>query len=125
MSINLKVAQLIYAIRVTNKKTQTRVAQIMGCTFQQVQKYEKLINKISITKLEKFCNFFDITLSNFFNMEPYSIIETSKLSDSQKINLGSKIQELEMLDKLERSANDKGGSNKDMVGESVSERTHI
>jgi hypothetical protein len=58
-------------------------------------------------------------------MEPYSIIETSKLSDSQKINLGSKIQELEMLDKLERSANDKGGSNKDMVGESVSERTHI
>lgn len=125
MSINLKVAQLIYAIRVTNKKTQTRVAQIMGCTFQQVQKYENLINKISITKLEKFCNFFDITLSNFFNMEPYSIIEASKLSDSQKINFGSKIQELEMLDKLERSANDKGGSNKDMVRESVSERTHI
>ena len=67
MSINVKVAQLLYAIRVSNKKTQMKVGQSMNVTFQQVQKYEKMINLIPITKLEKFCSYFKITISDFFN----------------------------------------------------------
>ena len=125
MSINVKVAQLLYALRVSNKKTQTQVGQSMNVTFQQVQKYEKMINLIPITKLEKFCNYFKITLSEFFNLDAYAIIESCTLTEGQKFKHNNQLQELEMLNKLERKANDKSGSQKDMVGESISQRTYI
>jgi len=125
MSINVKVAQLLYALRVSNKKTQTRVGQSMNVTFQQVQKYEKMINLIPITKLEKFCSYFKITISDFFNLDAYSIIDSGNLTEGQKLKHHNQLSELEMLNLLERKANDKGGSKKDMAGESISQRAHI
>tara|TARA_Y100000004_G_C8831234_1_gene376269 strand:+ start:444 stop:821 length:378 start_codon:yes stop_codon:yes gene_type:complete len=125
MSINVKVAQLLYALRVSNKKTQSKVGQSMNVTFQQVQKYEKMINLIPITKLEKFCSYFKITISDFFNLDAYSIIESCTLTEGQKLKHNNQLSELEMLNLLERKANDKGGSKEDMAGESISQGTHI
>ena len=125
MSINVKVAQLLYALRVSNKKTQSKVGQSMNVTFQQVQKYEKMINLIPITKLEKFCSYFKITISDFFNLDAYSIIESCTLTEGQKFKHNNQLAELEMLNQLERKANDKGGSKEDMVGESIGQRAHI
>ncbi len=125
MSINVKVAQLLYAIRVSNKKTQMKVGQSMNVTFQQVQKYEKMINLIPITKLEKFCSYFKITISDFFNLDAYSIIDSGNLTEGQKLKHHNQLSELEMLNLLERKANDKGGSKENMAGESISQRTYI
>ena len=46
--------------------TQTRVAKILGVTFQQVQKYEKPTNEISLKKLKIFCEATNTDWSYFF-----------------------------------------------------------
>ena len=52
----LQIAQMLYAQRVSKKKTQTQAGNVLGVTFQQFQKYEKGSNGIPSTKLMKFCN---------------------------------------------------------------------
>ena len=46
--------------------TQTRVANKLGVTFQQVQKYEKPTNEISLKKLKIFCEATNTDWSYFF-----------------------------------------------------------
>ncbi len=45
--------------------TQTKIAKMLNCTFQQVQKYEKGINVISLDKLLIFCEATNTDLSWF------------------------------------------------------------
>ena len=48
--------------RLQNKKTQSFVANVLGCTFQQIQKYEKASNYIGLWKLIAFCNKFNVNI---------------------------------------------------------------
>ena len=47
--------------------TQTQLAEYLGVTFQQIQKYENGISQISATKLYKLYRFFEIPLEYFFD----------------------------------------------------------
>ena len=67
---NLKVATCIIGlqlrkIRLMRGKTQSRVSKAVGVTFQQVQKYERGINVISLDKLLIFCEATNTDLSWF------------------------------------------------------------
>ena len=52
-------------IRLIRNLTQTKCAKAIGCTFQQIQKYEKGSNSISKVKMLKSCEFLDVEESYF------------------------------------------------------------
>ena len=52
-------------IRLVNKMTQTRVAKAIRVTFQQIQKYERGQNAISINIMMKLCEYLDVSVDFF------------------------------------------------------------
>lgn len=69
-SVDVEVGRRIRLRRVLLGKTQSDVADAIGVTFQQIQKYENGINRVSASALEKIAKFLDATVSHFF--EPLS-----------------------------------------------------
>ncbi len=55
--------------------SQTTVAEALGLTFQQVQKYEKGTNRISAARLKRLAEILDVSISYFYD---------DKLSGSKK-----------------------------------------
>ena len=50
--------------------SQTEVANALGLTFQQLQKYEKGTNRISASRLQQLCNILEVPVSFFFDGVP-------------------------------------------------------
>ena len=50
--------------------TQTDLADALGLTFQQVQKYERGTNRISASRLYDMCRVLDVTVEFFFEDMP-------------------------------------------------------
>ena len=73
--INKNIAKILVLHRVWDGLNQTRVAKNLNVTFQQVQKYEKCMNRISAEMLIDICKKrkWDITL--FMNNKPESILD--------------------------------------------------
>ena len=114
----LQIAQMLYAQRISKKKSQTKAGEPLGITFQQFQKYEKGLNGIPSTKLMKFCNHFKINVSEFQNGDPYSVIESADIHPALKEKHFIVLNELETRINREQKY-DKDTSNKDMVGQSL------
>ena len=53
--------------RVERKLNQTKVADVLGVTFQQVQKYERGINRISAGRLFQFSRILDVPVGYFYD----------------------------------------------------------
>jgi transcriptional regulator with XRE-family HTH domain len=47
--------------------SQTDLANQVGVTFQQIQKYERGTNRIGASRLWEFCKVFDVSPSRFFD----------------------------------------------------------
>ena len=67
---NLKVATCIIGlqlrkIRLMRNKTQSRVSKAVGVTFQQIQKYERGQNAISINNMMKLCEYLEVSVDYF------------------------------------------------------------
>ena len=57
--------------------SQTDLANKVGVTFQQIQKYERGTNRIGASRLWEFCKVFDVAPSRFFDgVDAY--LETSE-----------------------------------------------
>jgi transcriptional regulator with XRE-family HTH domain len=50
--------------------SQEKLADQLGLTFQQVQKYEKGTNRISASRLQHVCHILDVPVSFFFEQAP-------------------------------------------------------
>ena len=59
--LNTEIGKVLRDLRLTAGMTQSKVANYIGVTFQQVQKYEKGTTALSITKFVRFCNLFEIS----------------------------------------------------------------
>ena len=57
--------------------TQTELAKAAGCTFQQIQKYEKATNKVSIEKLDRIAQYTKKPLAYFL---PHRVIDSTTIS---------------------------------------------
>jgi len=67
---NLKIATCIIGlqlrkIRLMRGRTQSRVAKAVNVTFQQIQKYERGQNAISINIIMKLCEYLDVSVDFF------------------------------------------------------------
>ena len=65
--------------------TQTKVAQAINVTFQQIQKYEKGTNGISSLRIMQLANFLKVPVVYFF--EDYPSYDVSTSQDSDKVEM--------------------------------------
>lgn len=64
--IDIAVGDRIRQLRKARGITQTELANAIGLTFQQVQKYEKARNRISASKLAQIATIFDVDVAELF-----------------------------------------------------------
>ena len=63
--INVKLGAELRRMRLSRQLTQTKVANELNVTFQQIQKYEKGTNGMSAGRFLQVCIFFKITPTEF------------------------------------------------------------
>jgi len=73
--IDQHIGRYLRQLRKDASMTQTDLADSLGVTFQQIQKYERGTNRISASRLYAICQVFDKMPNDFFNIE-----ETSKVA---------------------------------------------
>jgi transcriptional regulator with XRE-family HTH domain len=65
-AIDVEVGQRIRIQRLQSGLSQTSFAEQLGVTFQQVQKYEKGLNRVGAGRLTKIAEVLDVPVSIFF-----------------------------------------------------------
>ena len=63
---DVEIGLKIRALRVAKEVSQTTIADGLGLTFQQVQKYEKGANRVSAARLQKIADMLDTPITFFF-----------------------------------------------------------
>ena len=64
--IDAHVGAQLKTLRVQNRLTQAGLAQALGVTFQQVQKYEKGVNRMAASTLAKAAAALGCTIADFY-----------------------------------------------------------
>ncbi len=89
-SIDIEIGKRVRQARVTAGFTQTQLADQLGITFQQVQKYEKGVNRIGGGRLYKIARVLGVKITYFFDdvehlLDPKTVpagtIEVGAISD--------------------------------------------
>jgi transcriptional regulator with XRE-family HTH domain len=62
----VEIGQKIRALRVAKKVSQTTLAERLGLTFQQIQKYEKGASRVSAGRLQKIADMLDTPITFFY-----------------------------------------------------------
>ena len=65
-TIDVRLGQRVRARRLEIDMSQERLADIIGVTFQQVQKYEKGVNRMAGSRLWDIANALEIPVARFF-----------------------------------------------------------
>ena len=64
---NLEIGQKIRELRLQAGLTQEKLAEQLGITFQQVQKYERGVTKVNLLKLQQLAGVLKVPASSFFD----------------------------------------------------------
>jgi transcriptional regulator with XRE-family HTH domain len=65
---DVEVGQRIRARRMAKGMSQTELGSLLGVTFQQVQKYEKGVNRVGAGRLVRVAEALDVSVSFFFGV---------------------------------------------------------
>src|SRR5215217_2152047 len=71
-SVDVEVGQRIRIQRLQSKLSQTSLAEQLGVTFQQVQKYEKGVNRIGAGRLTKIADTLGVPVSRLLGLDEES-----------------------------------------------------
>jgi transcriptional regulator with XRE-family HTH domain len=63
---DVEVGRRIRVRRLERQMSQTELADQLGVTFQQVQKYEKGVNRVGAARLQRIADALDVPISFFF-----------------------------------------------------------
>ena len=66
-SDDIQVGQRIRARRMAQGMSQTELGNLLGVTFQQVQKYEKGVNRVGAGRLTKIAEVLGVPVGSFFS----------------------------------------------------------
>ena len=100
-NFNIHLGKKLRMRRLSLGLTQTKVAQAINVTFQQIQKYEKGTNGVSSSRLIQLSNFLKVPINYFFedfsvtapNVEKSENMETTDLNYSFLIKTFSKLND--------------------------------
>lgn len=67
----------IIALRKQNSHTEKSLAERIGVSFQQVQKYERGMNRIPISRLLEIANLYGLKVDDFFTPMKTKIVKAS------------------------------------------------
>ncbi|WP_207462855.1 helix-turn-helix transcriptional regulator [Azospirillum sp. SYSU D00513] len=113
-AVDVYVGSRIRTRRTLIGMNQTALAQRVGLTFQQIQKYEKGANRVSASKLWQFSQALDVPVSFFFEEMPGDLRKRGGLSpepadaspvDNPEPGLMRKRETLELVKAYTRIAN--------------------
>lgn len=65
-AVDRKVGQKVRTRRLEIGMSQEKLAELLGVTFQQVQKYEKGVNRIAVSRLWDIANALEMPVGRFF-----------------------------------------------------------
>ena len=87
-SADIAVGILIRQLRIERGLTQSEVGAACGVTFQQIQKYERGTNRVSVSRLGTLLGLFGVTHEEFFQRfkSGEAVKETTAGEDSQQSN---------------------------------------
>jgi len=68
-NINVQIGARLRNLRLLQGLSQDKLGQMMGISFQQIQKYEKGINRLSARRLVQLASIFKIPVQTFFGDE--------------------------------------------------------
>jgi transcriptional regulator with XRE-family HTH domain len=71
--IDKQVGSRLRTRRIMLNQSQTEIADALGLTFQQVQKYENGVNRISASRLQQLCRILDVPVAFFFEGAPRAL----------------------------------------------------
>lgn|SRR5689334_14681787 len=80
-----EVGRRIRALRLERELSQTELGLKIGVTFQQLQKYEKGINRIGASRLESIASALGVPISFFFNQEQTASSNRSGAKEMQSV----------------------------------------
>ena len=96
--IDRVVGQRIRWRRRELKLTQERLGELLGLTFQQVQKYEKGVNRVSAGRLYEMSSVLGVAITYFFEgAEAYLEHEAAQLAEDSE-NVHAPVMTSEILD---------------------------
>ena len=84
-NFNIHLGKKLRIRRLSLGLTQTKVAQAINVTFQQIQKYEKGTNGVSSNRLMQLSNFLKVPITFFF--EDYKDFKDLTLSETSQEDL--------------------------------------
>jgi transcriptional regulator with XRE-family HTH domain len=67
---DIEVGRRVRALRLERDMSQTALADRLGLTFQQVQKYEKGVNRIGAGRLQTISEIFGVSITDLFGNAP-------------------------------------------------------
>jgi len=72
-NVDIHIGKRLKSIRRQRDITQSQLGKMVDVSFQQIQKYEKGVNRISVSRLWKFCELLYVSPAYFFEgLEPRS-----------------------------------------------------
>jgi transcriptional regulator with XRE-family HTH domain len=80
--IDMEVGERICAQRQTAKISQTALADQLGVTFQQVQKYEKGVNRVGAGRLTKIAHVLGVPVGSLFGTDEDNVATRPQGADS-------------------------------------------
>ncbi len=82
--VDVHVGARVRQRRVLHGLTQTKLADALGLTFQQVQKYERGTNRISASRLHDLARVLDVSIGYFFEDMPPEVAAKSLAKERGK-----------------------------------------
>ncbi len=83
-NFNIHLGKKLRMRRLSLGLTQTKVANAMNVTFQQIQKYEKGTNGVSSSRLMQLSNFLKVPITYFF--DDYVDLKTNSPDSTEDLN---------------------------------------
>src|SRR3954464_9335703 len=82
-----EVGRRVRSRRLESRLSQTELADKIGVTFQQVQKYEKGVNRIGAGRLQRISEALDVPITFFFDATPHAAERGSQTSQESVFGL--------------------------------------
>ena len=86
-NFNIHLGKKLRLRRLSLGLTQTKVAQAINVTFQQIQKYEKGTNGVSSNRLMQLSQFLKVPIIYFFeDFKEFKDIDANEISNNEDLN---------------------------------------
>ena len=102
-NFNVHLGKKLRLRRLSLGLTQTKVAQAINVTFQQIQKYEKGTNGVSSNRLMQLSQFLKVPIIYFFeDFKDFKDLNTGETTDGEDLNYSFLSRTFASLSKIQK-----------------------